>query len=363
MRKIFDPIGAILGKLVISSIRGSSRGRMRKQRQAIVAIGLLFGLYLLLHLLYPAPDRPKPRIYVAANFYNCEPVLGNFGRILLDFIKYLGPANVFVSIYENGSQDRTKEYLHALDTRLGLLNVSRHIETNPTEKSFARRIVYLAKLRNVVMDPLIQQYEKGIMYDKVIFFNDIVFTEGDLMELLYTRNLDYHAVCALDYYYQFYDFFATRDQNGHPLGSGYFPYFEDPESQNLLWNNLPIPVYSCWNGLIIMDAAPFYMGLQFHALQPNASYIPGEASECCLIHSDMRDLGFEKIYINPNVKVAYHWRHYYLQKYLLTLVEPFLYLFNHPKSASFQTRIEYERGRKVNSTGFVRTKGEAVCFQ
>ena len=34
---------------------------------------------------------------------------------------------------------------------------------------------------------------------------------GDVLELLYTRNLDYDAVCAMDYYYQFYDFFATRD--------------------------------------------------------------------------------------------------------------------------------------------------------
>jgi len=171
------------------------------------------------------------------------------------------------------------------------------------EKSFVRRIPYLASLRNKLLEPLQEFQVVGRKFDKVIFFNDVVFRFHDILELLYTKSLNYDAVCGMDYYYQFYDLFATRDIEGKPFGSGLFPYAEHRPTQKLFYHDEPVPVQSCWNGVAIYNAEVFRQGVLFRALDPEKELVENEASECCLINIDIREKGFSSIFINPKVKV------------------------------------------------------------
>jgi hypothetical protein len=118
----------------------------------------------------------------------------------------LGPSNVFVSIAESGSLEDTKGALMDLQVELENLGV-RHritlgidsegqaqmlantppegkrdgwINTGPSKSKnekedwAIRRIPYLAKERNAVMEPLLESKERE--WDKVLWINDVVFT-------------------------------------------------------------------------------------------------------------------------------------------------------------------------------------------
>jgi Cryptococcal mannosyltransferase 1 len=65
-------------------------------------------------------------------------------------------------------------------------------------------------------------------------------------------------------------------------------------------------VKSCWNGLVIFDAAPFYSGLEFRGIDDSLAQKHVEASECCLIHVDNSMSAEKGVWINPNVRVAYN---------------------------------------------------------
>ena len=59
---------------------------------------------------------------------------------------------------------------------------------------------------------------------RVIFINDIVFNEYDLLRLAISNNLDYDMVCAMDFYFNFYDTWVSHDKNNDEI-DGVYPYF------------------------------------------------------------------------------------------------------------------------------------------
>ncbi|RUS22285.1 cryptococcal mannosyltransferase 1-domain-containing protein [Endogone sp. FLAS-F59071] len=282
------------------------------------------------------------QIYVAANLYNNEKILPMWIDELYKLLKFFGPKNVYVSIFENGSTDKTKQLLHSLKDSLNKMDVRNTIITDPTPKNYERRIPYLAQARNKVVEPMIKLYEDW-KFDKVLFLNDILFSVGeiimliqsDIFNLLTTNDGNYDAACGMDFYGAFYDEFATREITGLPIGSGYYPFFADYKSRQSLINGLPVPVYSCWNGMIALNPEPFIKyGVKFRAVLPQRSQVPFEASECCLVHSDFRQLNYSKIYINPNVKVFYEESRYNYVHYVLPIINMVMWLFNHPKPLS-----------------------------
>ena len=62
-----------------------------------------------------------------------------------------------------------------------------------------------------------------------------------------------------------------------------------------------VQLQCCWNGIIVVTAAPFYAGLAF------LSNLPGEcgASECSHFCRDMAGLGIARVAIYHGVRVAY----------------------------------------------------------
>lgn len=105
-----------------------------------------------------------------------------------------------------------------------------------------------------------------------------------------------------------YDDFATRDSDGNTLASHLYPYFASATSRKAVMAGKDVPVQTCWNGLVVFDAAPFQQGegsLSFRTIPDSLAQYHVEASECCVVHYD-NPLSLSKgVFINPGVRVAY----------------------------------------------------------
>ena len=104
----------------------------------------------------------------------------------------------------------------------------------------------------------------------------------------------------------FYDNWVARDINGTALENAPFEsIFAHGPSQERFMQHLPIQVQSCWNGIAILDPAPFYAPP--HVRFRMARITEGEcsASECSLICNDYWDSGYGRILMVPRVKLAY----------------------------------------------------------
>lgn len=230
------------------------------------------------------------RIFIASIHWNNEAVLRNHWMpALVELAKKIGRNNVFVSVHESGSWDDTKEVLRTLENELAMEGIPRKITLDETTHAELinsppgdegwvetprggeelRRIPYLASLRNVALQPLYQEQNTSLRYDKILFLNDVVFTVSlcfihgvaigssdcaqshDVQNLMVTRGGNYAAACSLDFSNppRFYDTFALRDSEGHEALMQEWPYFRAAESRKALKLSEAVPVSSCWNGM------------------------------------------------------------------------------------------------------------------
>lgn len=296
---------------------------------------------------YTPPQNTK-RIYIASQHWNTASILRNYwNNALLGLVKELGPENVFVTIYESGSFDDTKGALRELDDSLGELKVKRRItlsdvshkdeiEKAPSEHGWVkapsgqtelRRIPFLANLRNQVLQPLEELSSQGQHFDTILFLNDVVFSvctvrmsilynalmsiqPKDVLALLDTNHGEYAAACSIDFskWPYYYDTFALRDSNGHETASQRWPYFRSWTSRHATEQFRPVPVASCWNGMVAMPVEPF-LGedpLRFRGISDSLAASHLEGSECCLIHADNKFSRTKGVFLNPNVQVGYN---------------------------------------------------------
>ena len=120
---------------------------------------------------------------------------------MLSVITYLGTQNVFVSIVESNSHDKTPELLRGFAATLAERGVAQRILVHddaiekPDDMSFNNRINFLAAVRNRAMEPLVE--DGG--YDRVLFSNDVYVEPESVIELLETRNGTYDMVCGMDF--------------------------------------------------------------------------------------------------------------------------------------------------------------------
>lgn len=160
------------------------------------------------------------RVYIASIHWNNEAILkSHWTSRVAELANALGRHNIFVSVKESGSWDKTKEALLELGDGLDraqirssivLDNATHEQEINKTpanvgwvwtarDKMELRRIPYLAGQRNEAMAPFWRMYEGGEKFDKILFLGDVVFTLDDVYKLLATRDGDYTAACAMDF--------------------------------------------------------------------------------------------------------------------------------------------------------------------
>ncbi|GAB7352058.1 hypothetical protein MBLNU459_g2566t1 [Dothideomycetes sp. NU459] len=221
------------------------------------------------------------RIFVASTHWNNELILrSHWIPAVLDLTRHFGADNIFISVVESGSWDNSKDALRELDLELEKAAIQRKIVLNdtthadeisspaigegwiktPRGKIELRRIPYLSRMRNLSLQPLVELAEAGMRFDKILFLNDVVFDTEDVQSLLRTNGGQYAAACSLDFSRppSIYDTFALRDIDGHEQLMSTWPYFRAAASREAVKTGNPVPVTSCWNGMVVMDAAPFY---------------------------------------------------------------------------------------------------------
>ena len=139
---------------------------------------------------------PPPSVYIASIFWNSAYILHtSWNSAILDLAEKLGPDNIYISIYESGSWDESKQMLRQLQEVLITRGIRHRIvldETTheddiahppaaegwvktPRGKTELRRTPYLARLRNKTLEPLAELAANGTTFDKVLFLNDIAF--------------------------------------------------------------------------------------------------------------------------------------------------------------------------------------------
>ena len=314
----------------------------------VLFFGIKFEIYLFLHRIklwvyfnskektLPIASSKNTTFYITAMIVNMEKIIHNYIEQMKKLINYLGETNVIISIVENrDSMDKTREYLIQFQNYLNERKIKnkfllKHEIDDPRKKVKPYRILsnlrikYYSELRNKCLDYLYELPNIDFNNTKIIFFNDIIFSYEDIINLLATNNEDYDAVCGLDFYDIFYDTWVSIDLDGNSLTTQ-FPYFINKEAQDLLINHKPIRVFSCWNGIIAFNASPLKdKKIKFrYEKNPNKerkylinnSQVFNYESECTYFHIDLFALGYTKKFINPDVRVAYHFEHYFMKKY------------------------------------------------
>ncbi|ORY16562.1 cryptococcal mannosyltransferase 1-domain-containing protein [Clohesyomyces aquaticus] len=279
------------------------------------------------------PDRSE-RFFIASIHWNNEVILrSHWNHAVLDLVRYLGPEHTYVAVLESGSWDNSKGALRELEEDLTSLNAPHAIVLEdtthqdelsrvppigeegwvwtPRNQKELRRIPYLAKLRNRVMDMMdLANDTDARPFTKVLWVNDVVFTVDDVRTLLSTNGGDYAAACSLDFSKPplYYDTFALRDISGEKPVMQTWPYFLSSKSRSALISSQPVPVESCWNGIVALDAAPF-LALRpprFRGIPDTLAALHLEGSECCLIHIDNPLSTTKGVWLNPLVRVGYN---------------------------------------------------------
>jgi hypothetical protein len=167
----------------------------------------------------------------------------------------------------------------------------------------------------------------------------------DVTTLIATRGGNYAAACSLDFSKPplYYDTFALRDISGAKAATQTWPFFLATESRTAIMSNSPVAVRSCWNGIVVFQAGPFYQNppLRFRGVADDLATHHLEGSECCLIHVDNELSATHGVWLNPNVRVSYN---------------PTAEEVVHPKTGVWPTRSEKVKGiwsnRLARWTGF-----------
>lgn len=292
-------------------------------------------------------DIQNQQIYIVAQFWTSEFVLVDFWLTQFQkLVTTLPKENIYVSILASKGLDNTADAIHWLDEQLERLGIERTIIVDPTSHGDVvnassveeqghtkpgwietgsgkelRRIPYLSEMRNRGLEPMLAMQEMRT-FDKILYLNDVYFEPSDILTLLNTNEGHFDVACGVDFHYPpaFYDTFALRDSEGRGPVMATFPYFRAAETRNAIMQGHPAKVMSCWNGVLVVDAAPYYnqittrdgrsyakAGLRFRGVPDSLAEKHLEASECCLIHADLLASGtvHKGIYINPAVRVGY----------------------------------------------------------
>ncbi|KAK9234895.1 cryptococcal mannosyltransferase 1-domain-containing protein [Lipomyces kononenkoae] len=224
------------------------------------------------------------KYYIAANLRNNEAILDHWGRELIQAIKILGSENVYVSIVENDSEDRTPDKLRELSLQFISLSIAHTIETLTGVRpgthagpwnNISERVTYLTKIRNMALEPL-SNINTG--FSRIIYLNDVLFHHSDMLRLIadsytpfYTNRLSPGRlptmVCGLDIQRAtLYDRWVLKDKCGRPI-SGMYPYFESASDQSIVRRSGVLEVGVCWNGMVVMQADPFLNSSLRHTAQ------------------------------------------------------------------------------------------------
>lgn len=255
-------------------------------------------------------DERSSIVSFAINLRNSEAIIPAQAMALLEAAAYLLQNNkVYVSIYENDSDDKTRPLLSDLGAALlatgvdGLAITSSNMLSNFGKQD---RIVMLSEIRNLALAPLMPYASSEKSSDTLVFINDVVTCTSDILELVHQQRLhqagmsfgmDWGAVTRrtrpgeLGYLQEddpefnpenppstkisrFYDTWVGRGISGDCVYDWANPGGFNPKSDNESWvadayvtenatihqrwlDGLAFPAYSGWGGMAAFDASLF----------------------------------------------------------------------------------------------------------
>lgn len=257
------------------------------------------------------------RYFFALNLRQCIGMLPRLMGSIVEAVRFLGPENCALSIVEGHSDDGTLEILGALRKDMGSLGLEYHLKTSDIDPKNGDRIESLAALRNLALEPLLNNSNQYSPDTAVIFINDVAICIDDILELVHQRVFQKaDMTCAIDWSDIdpapiFYDIWIARAINGDT-------FWEIPAdggwrfASNLFWNHpttrqryeehKAFQVFACWNGAVVFSAKPLIQNkIRFRRSKPSECYT-GEPRLFC---KDLWMEGYSKIATVPSVNLAY----------------------------------------------------------
>ncbi|PWY93410.1 hypothetical protein BO94DRAFT_532344 [Aspergillus sclerotioniger CBS 115572] len=269
-------------------------------------------------------SNPKIKYFFALDLYQATHILLPLMGTIIETMRFLGPEYCALSIVEGRSTDGTYDILDRLKSELAAMGVRYYLSTNDLNPKavWEDRIKHLSTLRNQALKPLtsagVGKFSPYAADTTVLFINDIVLCVEDLLELLYQHQFQHaQMTCAFDWNAgggSFYDSWVSRSMSGNLFfeithDAKYWltqdMFFDDPLNQERYARHLPLQVYSCWGGMVILDAAPFVQRkLEFRDHREGECHM----GEPTLLAKDMWGQGMGKIVAVPAVNVAYEYK-------------------------------------------------------
>ena len=260
--------------------------------------------------------RYNTTVYIAVNLRNNAEVIPYlFGAIIRACIflaavdSLHNSSKCFISVYESGSSDETRDLLEVVRRDLRRLGIPSQIVLDGIKKKDEQhRIEFLAAVRNKALEPF---FEGGSFWGEVVFLNDVVVCASSLLELLIEKHSNVaDVVSGMDYFtrrkrVRFYDTWVNKDI----LGRGFknqLPYIQDEQSWQNYKAGMPFQVFTTWAGGVVISGSLFRDAkIRFR----HSGLLECASCECELL---MRDLWYSagerglRVVIVPTVFVSYN---------------------------------------------------------
>lgn len=218
------------------------------------------------------PHERRSAISFAINLRNSESIIPAQAVALLEAISHLLPKNrVYVSIYENDSDDKTRLLLSDVGAALQAIGIDGlWMRSSNMRSAFDTqdRIVMLSEIRNLALAPLIPYASSGTNDGTLLFVNDVITCTSDILELIHQQRLHKAGMAfGMDW--------GTVDRNLRPGEVGYLDT-DDPEYD--LDNQPKMQVtryYDAWVGRGIGGGLvdPWALSGGYHPMSGNESWV------------------------------------------------------------------------------------------
>ena len=273
---------------------------------------------------------PEDKFFITVLFhYTSYKQFHYFFLEITDLIRYLGPENVYLSIFDNNSTEVDKKMyflMHDLTEWLIINKVDYIFDRSElfNESEYNNSEAFFIDWANHALEYLYTKKDIDYNHTKMIFIgHEVFYFYQDIIKLIGTNKGDYDIVCPITYERGIFDRKSWYGIDGKMFNKIY-PFVKDRNAIDIILNEELLRVFSCGKGLVITKALPFKdKKIKF---RPTGNE-NREESKYLMLSKDFYLNGYQKVLINTNVKVYRndYWRNIYIFRYPIE-IESFFYL-------------------------------------
>lgn len=221
------------------------------------------------------------QFFFALNLHQSIDVIPRLMGSVLETVRFLGPEHCAISIVDGRSDDGTYEVVAALRPRVESMGAQFYLSTTRSraKDEDLQRAERLSAMRNKVLEPLREVTSTGPVRglsgtfspDTVaVILDAIALCPEDILELILQHvHQGARMSCAVDWIWNETLVSNSRDVrslDGTPIfdisrGSSISRvedvFFQNHTNRHRYEASLPVQVYSCWGGMVVLDALPF----------------------------------------------------------------------------------------------------------